>query len=197
MQLLCNYWPIIANVLSCFDINYWLDSQSKTFMYPDVMFVKLGELRIFNCESVWQWKNFESFLCFLNVFLWRRKRNKRIQRKRCCGHFICSGAEFLKCEYTLKNCLGITICFGSNTKALRSWKIFLISSYHQRLPCNQFVLYIYLSPIVLSSIFVPAISCAMLQSQISLFFFFNKRAVLLLSFGLHCIKKKKINKIES
>lgn len=63
LQLHCNYWPIIENVLSSFDIK-WITSQSKIFMYPQVMLVTPVDLRIFNREFTWQWENFESFIYF-------------------------------------------------------------------------------------------------------------------------------------
>ena len=41
---------------SSFDVNY-ISSQSKTLIYPHVIFVTPGELRILNSKSVWQWEN--------------------------------------------------------------------------------------------------------------------------------------------
>ena len=94
MQLIRNYWPIIANVLSCFDIN-WLTCQSKTFIYPRVTFVTPKELRIFNCESdVDSGKTFRIFFALSTVFLWRQKQNQR--RKICFGFVICSRSRIFK-----------------------------------------------------------------------------------------------------
>ena len=65
----------------------------------------------------------------------------------------------------------------------------------------QRVSFVFLSPFVLRCLFVDHFTCnASLADFSFLFLFFNKRAVLLLSFGLHCThtheqKKWKVNLI--
>lgn len=49
----------------------------------------------FSAASLTVGKLWVSFL-FRTVFLWRQKRNKPMQRKRCCDNFICSRSRILK-----------------------------------------------------------------------------------------------------
>ena len=114
MQLIRNYWPIIANVLSCFDVN-WFTSQSKTFIYPRVTFVTPRELRIFKCESDVDSRNLsESSLLLALYFFEDKNKINDLKENMFWTPLFVQGAEFLKCGYTIKfkNCLGIAICFA-------------------------------------------------------------------------------------
>ena len=68
-------------------------------------------------------KLWEFALCLELCFFKDKNEINRFKGKDVVTTLLVQGAEFVKCEYTLKNCLGITICFRGNTRAPRSWKI--------------------------------------------------------------------------
>ena len=60
------------------------------------------------------------FPVFRTVFLCDSNEINGFKGKDVVATLFVQGAEFLKCEYTIKNCLGITICFRDPTRAPRS-----------------------------------------------------------------------------
>ena len=73
-----------------------------------------------------------------------------------------------------------------NMRAPRYWKVLINSGFHRRLLCSQYFKF----PLFEMCIFADHFTCNASIAVFSFsFFLFNKRAVLLLSFGLHCSAK--------